>query len=108
MSVKVGAADRRGKDAPDSANLDARIAAGIPGAELCVIGNKKPGAADPVLPAGVRDLGFVADLQEFLGTCRAMVAPIKTGGGVRVKILDSLRMGLPVVGTSAAIGSPQR
>jgi glycosyltransferase involved in cell wall biosynthesis len=81
-----------------------RITAGIPDAELCVIGKKKPGAADPVYPAGVRDLGFVADLQEFLGSCRAMVAPIKTGGGVRVKILDSLRMGLPVVGTSAAIG----
>jgi glycosyltransferase involved in cell wall biosynthesis len=81
-----------------------RIAAGIPDAELCVIGKKKPGAADPEYPDGVRDLGFVPDLQEFLGTCRAMVAPIKTGGGVRVKILDSLRMGLPVVGTSAAIG----
>jgi hypothetical protein len=81
-----------------------RIAAGIPDAELCVIGKKKPGAADPVYPGGVRDLGFVDDLQAFLGTCRAMVAPIKTGGGVRVKILDSLRMGLPVVGTSAAIG----
>jgi glycosyltransferase involved in cell wall biosynthesis len=81
-----------------------RIAAGIPDAELCVIGKKKPGAADPEYPDGVRDLGFVKDLHEFLGTCRAMVAPIKTGGGVRVKILDSLRMGLPVVGTSAAIG----
>lgn len=81
-----------------------RIAAGIPGAELCVIGKKKPGAADPVYPDGVRDLGFVEDLQQFLGTCRAMVAPIKTGGGVRVKILDSLRMGLPVVGTTAAVG----
>jgi glycosyltransferase involved in cell wall biosynthesis len=81
-----------------------RIAAGIDDAELCVIGKKKPGAADPVYPEGVRDLGFVEDLGEFLGTCRAMVAPIKTGGGVRVKILDSLRMGLPVVGTSAAIG----
>jgi glycosyltransferase involved in cell wall biosynthesis len=81
-----------------------RIAAGIPDAELCVIGKKKPGAADPVYPEGVRDLGFVEDLGEFLGTCRALVAPIKTGGGVRVKILDSLRMGLPVVGTSAAIG----
>ena len=34
-----------------------------------------------------------------------MIAPIKTGGGVRVKILDSIRMGLPVIGTTAAIGS---
>jgi glycosyltransferase involved in cell wall biosynthesis len=58
-----------------------------------------------VYPEGVRDLGFVDDLAAFLGTCRAMVAPIKTGGGVRVKILDSMRMGLPVIGTSAAVGS---
>jgi glycosyltransferase involved in cell wall biosynthesis len=85
-------------------NLWPRIAEGISDAELCVIGKKKPGAQDPTYPDGVRDLGFVEDLGEFLGTCRAMVAPIKTGGGVRVKILDAVRMGLPVVGTSAAIG----
>jgi glycosyltransferase involved in cell wall biosynthesis len=82
-----------------------RISAGIDDAELCIIGAKKPGAPDPVYPDGVRDLGFVKDLRAFLGSCRAMVAPIKTGGGVRVKILDSIRMGLPVVGTTAAIGS---
>jgi len=82
-----------------------RIAAGIDGAELCVIGAKAAKAAEPQYPAGVRDLGFVDDLPEFLGTCRAMIAPIRTGGGVRVKILDAARMGLPVVGTSAAVGS---
>jgi len=82
-----------------------RIAAGIPDAELCVVGVKKPGAADPDYPDGVRDLGFVDDLQAFLGTCRAMIAPVKTGGGVRVKLLDAIRMGLPVVATNAAIGS---
>jgi glycosyltransferase involved in cell wall biosynthesis len=82
-----------------------RIADGIPDAELVVIGAKKSGAKDPVYPAGVRDLGFVDDLAAFLGTCRALVAPIKTGGGVRVKLLDSIRMGLPVVGTTAAVGS---
>ncbi len=82
-----------------------RIAAGIPGAELCVIGAKKPGTADPVYPPGVRDLGFVDDLPGFLATCRAMMAPVTTGGGVRVKILDAASRGLPVVGTSAAVGS---
>jgi glycosyltransferase involved in cell wall biosynthesis len=82
-----------------------RIAAGIPGAELCVIGARKSGAPEVVLPDGVRDLGFVDDLHQFLGTCRAMIAPIITGGGVRVKILDAARIGLPVVGTSAAVGS---
>lgn len=82
-----------------------RISAGIDGAELCVIGAKKPGAADPVYPDGVRDLGFVDDLGAFLGTCRALIAPISTGGGVRVKLLDTIRIGLPAVATSAAIGS---
>ena len=84
------------------------IAEGIDGAELCIIGAKKPGAAEVALPAGVRDLGFVDDLEAFLGTCRAMIAPIRTGGGVRVKLLDAIRMGLPVVGTTAAVGSLSR
>ncbi|ANE81792.1 glycosyl transferase [Mycobacterium adipatum] len=82
-----------------------QIAAGIPGAELCVIGAKHAKAKAPHYPDGVRDLGFVDDLAGFLGTCRAMIAPISTGGGVRVKILDAARMGLPVVGTTAAVGS---
>jgi glycosyltransferase involved in cell wall biosynthesis len=82
-----------------------RIAAGIAGAELCVVGEKKRGATDPAYPDGVRDLGYVDDLQVFLRTCRAMIAPIRTGGGVRVKLLDAIRMGMPVVATSPAIGS---
>lgn len=81
------------------------IARGIEGAELCVIGAKAAKAAEPTYPPGVRDLGFVDDLPGFLGTCRAMIAPIRTGGGVRVKILDAARMGLPVVGTTDAVGS---
>jgi glycosyltransferase involved in cell wall biosynthesis len=82
-----------------------QIAAGIPDAELCVVGAKKPGASDPHYPDGVRDLGWVDDLPAFLRTCRAMIAPIKTGGGVRVKLLDAIRVGLPVVATTPAIGS---
>jgi polysaccharide biosynthesis protein PslH len=82
-----------------------RIADGIPDAELHVVGAKKTGVKDPVYPDGVRDFGFVDDLTAFLGGCRALMAPIKTGGGVRVKLLDSIRMGLPVVGTTPAVGS---
>jgi glycosyltransferase involved in cell wall biosynthesis len=82
-----------------------KISADIPDAELCVIGAKKPGAVDPEYPKGVADLGFVEDLPAFLNTCRALMAPIKTGGGVRVKILDAISLGLPVIGTTAANGS---
>ncbi|WP_307820085.1 glycosyltransferase [Rhodococcoides fascians] len=82
-----------------------QICAGIDDAELCIVGTPHPDAADLDLPDGVRDLGFVDDLAGFLDTCRALVAPIATGGGVRVKILDAASRGLPVVGTPAAVGS---
>lgn len=80
------------------------IARGIDGAELRIVGSRGPGRPVP-LPPGVEDLGFVDDLDAFLSTSRAMVAPIVTGGGVRVKILDAASRGMPVVGTTAAVGS---
>ena len=82
-----------------------RISAGIEDAELCIVGAKKTGSTDPVYPDRVRDVGFVDDLPGFLKTCRALMAPIKTGGGVRVKLLDAASQGLPVVGTGPAVGS---
>ena len=82
-----------------------RISAGIPDAELCVVGARKRGASEPDYPPGVRELDFVDDLDGFLGTCRALIAPVRTGGGVRAKLLDAASRGLPVVATSAAIGS---
>jgi glycosyltransferase involved in cell wall biosynthesis len=82
-----------------------RIADGISDAELCIVGSKKRGAKDPAYPAGVRDLGFVADLDGFLATCRGLIAPIKTGGGQRPQILELVSRGLPVVATTPAVGS---
>ncbi len=80
------------------------IAAGIPGAELFVVG-KRSGALRTDLPDGVHDVGFADDLDALVSSCRGLVAPILTGGGVRVKILDSASRGLPVVGTTPAVGS---
>ncbi|MBT0565932.1 glycosyltransferase [Williamsia sp. CHRR-6] len=82
-----------------------QISAGIAGAELFIVGAADPAAPTPSLPDGVTDVGFVDDLDGFLATCRALLAPIQTGGGVRVKILDAASRGLPVVGTTAAVGS---
>ncbi|WP_328354005.1 glycosyltransferase family 4 protein [Mycobacterium sp. NBC_00419] len=82
-----------------------QISDGIAGAELVIIGARKPGAVDPPYPPGVRDVGFVDDLPALLATCRALIAPVRTGGGVRVKVLDAARVGLPIVGTTEAVGS---
>ena len=80
------------------------ISAGVKDAELVAIGYQSGGRA-AALPPGVTDLGFVADLQATLATCRGMAAPIDVGGGVRVKLLEAASIGLPVVTTSAAAGS---
>lgn len=84
-----------------------RISAGIPGAELVIIGRREEGP-QPALPDGVQDLGFVPDLDAALAQCRGILAPIRTGGGVRVKILEAASRGIPVVGTPAAVGSLDR
>lgn len=84
------------------------ISQGIEDAELVVVGKRDTSAAYPVIPDGMHDLGFVDDLDAELGSCRALVAPVQTGGGVRVKLLDAASRGLPVVGTTAAIGAHAR
>jgi hypothetical protein len=81
-----------------------RIAEGID-ASLYIVGAPDPTAKQLPLPHGVHDVGFVDDLDAFLASCRAMVAPIRTGGGVRVKILDAATRGLPVIGSDVAVGS---
>lgn len=79
------------------------ISAGIPGAELWLVG--EPASGVRALPDGVTDKGFVDDLDAVLGTCRGLLAPVTVGGGVRVKLLEAAARGLPVVCTPEAIGS---
>lgn len=78
------------------------IARGIPGAELWLVG---PRPGDPVKMSGVVDHGEVDDVAPLLAECRAMVAPVQVGGGVRVKVLEAAARGLPVVTSPAGVGS---
>ena len=81
------------------------ISAGIEGAELWIVGEKQDrarrGAPDP----SIKELGFVPDLDAVLSSCRGLAAPIRIGGGVRVKLLHAVSRGVPVVTTSVGIGS---
>ena len=80
------------------------IAAGIPDAELWLVGPRAAGTR-PARGPGVVDLGFIPDVDEALRQCRALVAPVVVGTGVRVKLLESATLGLPVVATTNAVGS---
>lgn len=53
-------------------------------------------------PAGVDLLGYVENVEDFYRRVSATLAPIRLGGGVKVKVIESLAHGRPVVGTSIA------
>ncbi|MFT5783286.1 MAG: glycosyltransferase involved in cell wall biosynthesis [Candidatus Krumholzibacteriia bacterium] len=49
---------------------------------------------------GVEALGFVDDLTPHFRTCRLFVAPLPEGGGIKIKILEAMARGVPIVTTS--------
>src|SRR6266516_658280 len=49
---------------------------------------------------GINLHGYVADVVPFWTHATALVVPILSGGGVRVKILEAMAMGVPVISTT--------
>lgn len=70
-----------------------------PNARLVIVGRHPP--ADLVQRAsqtpGVELHADVPDVRVFLGSCGVMAVPLRIGGGSRLKILEALACGLPVV-----------
>ncbi|MET0352086.1 MAG: glycosyltransferase family 4 protein [Rhizobacter sp.] len=50
-------------------------------------------------PDHIELAGFVEDLDPLLAGCAGMIAPLLFGSGVKIKVIDALRMGVPVVAT---------
>lgn len=50
----------------------------------------------------VEYLGFVENPVREISACQALIAPLKKGAGVKVKVLDALSSGTPVIGTDIA------
>jgi len=47
----------------------------------------------------VQALGFVEDLTPWFRKCRCFVAPLAEGGGIKIKILEAMARGIPVITT---------
>jgi glycosyltransferase involved in cell wall biosynthesis len=79
-----------------------RVLAEEPSARLCVVGrHPPPGLRQRIVGmAGVELHADVPDVRPFLGQCGVMAVPLRIGGGSRLKILEALACGLPVVSTS--------
>lgn len=78
-----------------------RIVGMLPGARLLVAGSDPPPRHSFADPANAIELlGFVEDIQPLFASCALFVCPIRSGSGVRVKLLEAFASGIPVVSTT--------
>jgi GT2 family glycosyltransferase len=72
----------------------------VPKARLIIAGSDPPPPhAIPDLPGAIELLGFVEDIRPLFSRCALFVCPIRSGSGIRVKLLEAFASGIPVVST---------
>jgi glycosyltransferase involved in cell wall biosynthesis len=76
------------------------VTARVPEAKLLLAGSDPPPRhAFPGHGRSIELLGFVDDIQPLFSECALFVCPIRSGSGVRVKLLEAFASGIPVVST---------
>ena len=77
-----------------------RVRAEVPQARLLLVGARPaPEVVALGREEGVEVTGYVEDLRAYLERTAVMAVPLRFGSGMRVKILDGLAWGLPMVST---------
>ena len=72
--------------------------------KACIVGPGAPASLVAIAAASDVDLpGPAGDLRAFYAAADIAVAPIRAGGGTRIKILEAFAYGIPVVATSVGI-----
>jgi glycosyltransferase involved in cell wall biosynthesis len=72
-----------------------------PDARLTLTGSNDGVDIRSLRKPGVRLLGEVPDVRPYVGRAEAVAVPIRIGGGTRLKVLEALAMGKPMVSTAA-------
>ena len=80
-----------------------RVLSRCPDARLLLVGREPSAAVRALASASVEVSGTVDDVRPYLARARVAVAPLRSGGGTRLKILEALDAGRPVVATSIAV-----
>lgn len=74
----------------------------FPDASLTIIGKGSDTMFKTDTRLGIRALGYVPSIAEYLARAGICIAPLFVGGGIRIKILEALASGLPTVATGIA------
>lgn len=78
-----------------------RVAAAIPDVHLTIVGAHPAPAVARLAGGGrVTVTGFVPDVRPYYARAAAAVIPLRIGGGIRMKILEGMALGAPMVSTS--------
>lgn len=73
------------------------------GAKLHIIGSHMPKEFARFACEDIVPVGYIEHLEPYMESVRVSVAPLRYGAGVKGKVGNSLRMGVPVVGTPIAV-----
>lgn len=80
-----------------------RVLSEAPKARLYVVGDRAPAFLRDEDRPGVVVTGWVEDVTPYLARAAVVVAPIRTGGGQRVKVIEALSAGKALVASRRAI-----
>ena len=75
----------------------------IPDAKLNIAGQRPVKEITNLASESIIVSGYIDDSREVSKDCAAFIVPLRSGSGVRVKILNAMAMGLPIVTTSIGV-----
>jgi len=79
-----------------------RIRQRCPECELYIVGDQPPRDLVQAAPQGVTFTGRLPEIDGYLGRATVFLAPVRTGAGMRVKVVEALAAGKAVVASPLA------
>ncbi len=70
-----------------------------PRLKLRIVGREPSPAVQALTSGTVEVTGWVDDVRPYMWTSAAMIVPLRRGAGTRIKILEAMAAGLPVIST---------
>lgn len=83
-----------------------RLITELPGVLLLIVGKSASARLldlQKCYPHVIKITGYVDDLDAVLSTSTALLAPLVFGSGVKIKLMDAMSAGLPIIATPVAL-----